>query len=104
MGGYPTPPKCLCQKKKIRVGKIFMGLKMFVAAAKSRVSERFLAFQGSLLRQNTSRMGPKHHNSEFYWFVRGIIVGRGEYLLTTENSDSTNKKNQKTKKNKKITP
>ena len=57
-----------------------MGLKMFVAAAKSRVSKRFLAFQGSLLRQNTSRMGPKHHNSKLYWFVRGIIVGEGECL------------------------
>jgi len=77
-----------------------MGLKMFVADAKSRVSDRFLAFQGSLLRQYTSRMGPKHHNSKLYWFVRSIIVGRGEYLLATENSDSTSKKKKKKKKKK----
>ena len=82
-----------------------MGLKMFVAAAKSRVSKRFLAFQGSLLWQNTSRMGPKHHNSKLYWFVRGIIVGRSQCLLATENSDSTsNKKKKEKKKKKKIPP
>ena len=93
----PDPPKFL-GKIKIRVGKIFMGLKMFVAAAKSCVSKRFLAFQGSLLQQNTSRMGPKHHNSKLYWFVRGIIVGRSQCLLATENSDSTSKKKKKEKK------